>query len=70
MNLKRSETTVSNLIKMAESFPKGKKTLWEKVKLLVTSSFSCSHNVFERLVLQIRKNQGLFGKGLRQNIYH
>ena len=36
----------------------------EKEKLLVTSNFSFSHNVFKRLVRQIRKNQGLFGKGL------
>ena len=33
-------------------------------KLLVTSNFSFSHSVFKRLVLQTRKNQGLFGKGL------
>ena len=33
-------------------------------KLHVTSNFSISHSVFERLVLQTRKNQGLFGKGL------
>ena len=34
-----------------------------KEKLLVTSDFSFSHIVFKRLVLQTRKNQGLFGKG-------
>ena len=33
-------------------------------KLLVLSNFSFSHGVFERLVLQTCKNQGLFGKGL------
>ena len=49
---------------MAESSPKGQKTLWEKVKLLVTSNFTFSHSVFKRLVMQTRKNQGLFGKGL------
>ena len=48
---------------MAESFPNEKKTLLEKEKLLVTSNFSFSNSVFERLVLQTRKNQGLFGKG-------
>ena len=32
-------------------------------KLLVMSNFSFSHSVFKRLVLQTRKNQGLFGKG-------
>ena len=36
----------------------------EKEKLLVTSNFSFSHGVLKRLVLQTRKNQGLFGKGL------
>ena len=34
------------------------------MKLLVTSNFSFSHSVFKRIVLQTRKNQGLFGKGL------
>ena len=47
-----------------QRFPKGKKTLWEKEKLLITSNFSISLSVFKRLVLQTRKNQGLFGKGL------
>ena len=32
--------------------------------MLVTSNFSFSYSVFIRLVLQTRKNQGLFGKGL------
>ena len=50
-------------MKMAEKSPKEKKTLWEKEKLLVMSNFSFSHSVFKRLVLQTRKNQGLFGKG-------
>ena len=38
--------------------------MWEKEKLLVMSNFSFSHIVFKKLVLQTRKNQGLFGKGL------
>ena len=50
---------------MAESSPSGKKTLREKVNLLLTSNFSFSHSVFKRLVLQTRKNQGWFGKGLK-----
>ena len=37
--------------------------MWEKEKLHVPSNF-LSHIVFKRLVLQTRKNQGLFGKGL------
>ena len=49
---------------MVESSPNEKKTLWEQEKLLVTSNFSFSRSVFKRLVLQTRKNQGLFGKGL------
>ena len=49
---------------MAESYPNGLKTRWEKEKLLVTSNFSFSHSVFKRLLLQTRKNQGLFRKGL------
>ena len=63
-NWKSLQKTISNLMKMAENFPKGLKTLWEKEKLLVTSNFSFSRSVFKRLVLQTRKNQGLFGKGL------
>ena len=35
-----------------------------KEKLLVTSNFSFSHNVFKRLLLQTRENPGLFGNGL------
>ena len=49
---------------MAESSPKGQKTLWEKEKLLVTSNLSFSHRVFKRFVLQTRKNKGLFRKRL------
>ena len=49
---------------MAESFPNGQKTLWEKEKLLVMNNFSFSHSVFKRLVLQTCKNQGLCGKVL------
>ena len=30
------------------------------------SNFSISHSVFKRLVLQANKNQGLFGKGLKE----
>ena len=50
---------------MAESPLKGQKTLWEKVKLLITSNFSLSHSVFRRLILLTHKNQGLFEKGLK-----
>ena len=60
------QTTISNLMKMAERSQNRSKTLWEKEKLLVTSNFSFSHSVFKRLVLQTRKDQGLFGKGLNK----
>ena len=53
---------------MAESSQKDRKTLWEKEKLLVASNFSFSHSVFKRPVLQTRKNQGLFGKGLNKSL--
>ena len=43
---------------MAGSSPNRKKTLWEKEKLLVTSNFSFSHIVFQRLVLQTWANLG------------
>ena len=55
--------TISDLMKVAESSPKGLKILWEKEKLLDRSTFLFSHSVFERLVLQTRKDQGLFEKG-------
>ena len=50
---------------MEESFPNRYKTLREKAKLLITRNFSFSYSVFERLALQTRKNQGLFGKRLK-----
>ena len=53
-------------MKMAENYPSWLKTLWEKDKLLITSNLSFSHSVFKRLVLQTRKNQGLFGKELKE----
>ena len=45
-------------------FSKWVENTGEKEKFLVTSNFSFSHSVFKRIVLQTRKNQGLFGKGL------
>ena len=35
------------------------KTLWEKEKLLVTSNFSFSHNVFKSCLLLMRQNEYL-----------
>ena len=57
--------TLLNLVKMGDSSP----TLWEKEKLLVTSNFSFSHSVFKRPIQQTRKNQGLFGKGLKDYFF-
>ena len=68
-NWKSLQMTISNVMKIAESSPNDYKTLWEKEKLLVSSNFSFSHNVFKRLILQTRKNQGLFGKGLNLTRY-
>ena len=64
------QTTISNLTKMAESCPNGKKTLWGKEKLLVTSNFSFSHSVFKRLVSQGRQKVSLCGNGLNIFILH
>ena len=60
----KSLQTISDLMEMAENFPIGWKTLWEKEKLLVTSNFSFSHSVFRRLIPQTHENQGLLGKGV------
>ena len=50
-------------MKTAECSPyMGEKDMWEN--LLVTSNLSFSHTVFKRLLMQTRKNLGLFGKGL------
>ena len=52
-NQKSLQTTVLNLTRMVENSLNGKKTLWEKEKLLV---------------LQTRKNKGWFGKGLMSTV--
>ena len=51
-------------MKMAESYPNGLETLWEKEKLIVTSNFSISLSVFKRLVSQGRQKASLCGNGL------
>ena len=50
---------------MAESSPKGKKTLWEKEKLLIRNNFYFSHSVFIRLLLHTPKTKACLGKGKR-----
>ena len=61
---KRLQMTISHSMKLAESSPKGKKILWKKEKLLVTSIFSFSHTVFKRPVLKTRKKLGLVWEGV------
>ena len=40
------------------------KTLWEKEKLLITSNFSFSSNVFKRCLLLTRQTEYVWSKGL------
>ena len=42
----------------------GQKTLWEKKKMLVTSIFFFSHNVFKSLFAPAHQKSSLCGKGL------
>ena len=53
-------------MKIVGSSSNGRKHCGENEKLLVTNNFCFSPSVFNRLVLQTRKNQGSFGKGLKQ----
>ena len=46
------------------NYPIEYKTLWEKKKLLVTSNFFFSHNVFNSFSLLRRHNDCLWSKGL------
>ena len=54
---------------MADSSPNRLTKNVGKGELLVTSNLSFSHCLFKRLVLQTRKNQELFGKGLKTALY-
>ena len=49
---------------MKNNCHRGWKTLWEKEKLLVTSNFSFSHNVFHSYISLVWKNAPLCGNGL------
>ena len=44
------------------------KTLWEEEKLLVTSNFSFSHNVFKSFLVLMRQNEYLWSKELTLHI--
>ena len=45
------------------------KTLWVKEKLLVTSNFSFSHNVFKSYLLLMCQNEYLWSKGSSENYF-
>ena len=53
-----------NTDKWGYKFLIDKKTLWEKKKLLVTSNFFFSHNVFKSCLLLMRYSEYLWNKGL------
>ena len=59
--------TISMRRKLQKVFKKVIKHCRKRRNCSLTSNFSFSHSVFKRLVLQTRKNQGLFGKGF--NLY-
>ena len=42
--------------------------MWEKEKLLVTSNFSFSHDVFKSCLVLMRQNEYLLSKGLRKSL--
>ena len=52
--------------KMGYNYLIEKKTLWDKGKLLVTSNFFFSHNVFKSCLLVMCQNEYLWSKGLIQ----
>ena len=52
-----------NLMKIAESSPKGYKTLWEKEKLLITSNFSLLTVFSKDLYSRHVKTRACLGKG-------
>ena len=58
---------VKNMNKWGYNYLIGLKTLWEKEKLLVTSNFSFSHNVFKSCLLLMRQNEYLWNRGLGYN---
>ena len=53
------QTTISNLLKMAERSQKWVENTVGKGEMLVTSNFSFSHSVFKIPVLQTRKTTSL-----------
>ena len=45
-------------------------TLWEKGEIARYEKISFSHGGFRRFELHVKKNQGLFGKGLTDPLIH
>ena len=64
-NLKEFADNNFEFDEIGKKFSKRAEKLWDKEKLLIQSNFSFSHGVFKRLVPQLSKNNGLFGKGLK-----
>ena len=56
-------------MKMAESFSKRVENTVGKGEIARYEQFLLFLLCFQKLVLQTRKNQGLFGKGLNQSVY-
>ena len=52
---------------MKNKYNRGWKTLREKEKLLVTSNFSFSHNVFHSYISLVGQNAVLCGNGLTRS---
>ena len=62
MNL---QTTISNLMKMAGTSPKGTKHCGKRVNCSSRAIVPFPPRVFKIFVLQARKNKGLFEKGFK-----
>ena len=58
------QTTFYSTFEMKNKSYIGYKTLWENVKLLLTSNFSFSRNVFHSYISLVRQNASLCGNGL------
>ena len=54
---------------MKNKYHIGYKTLWEKEKLLVTSNFSFSHNVFHSYISIVHQNTVSCGNGLITSLW-
>ena len=63
-NLTANKDIMSKIWANGDSYLIELKTLWEKEKLLVTSNFSFSHNVFKSCLLLMCQNEYLWSNGL------